>query len=86
MPDLSKFAVNCFTKFYKGCNHSAESCKSSRRSKVVNVENMVSPTTLQRASLRIDKDPPSESVGVLGRPKKFKAEVKEELFIAKTFN
>ena len=43
---------------------------------------MVSPTTLQRASSRIDKEPPLKSVGALGRPKKFKVEVREELFTA----
>ena len=77
-----KICSNCFTKLYNGYNHSAESCKSSR-SKIVYVENMVRPTTLQRASSRIDKDPPSESVGAaLGRQKKFKEEVRTELFTA----
>ena len=32
-----KICSNCFAKIYKGCSHSAESCRYSRRNNVVNI-------------------------------------------------
>ena len=56
-PDNMKICSICFTKIYRGCNHSAAQCQQSRRIKVVNIMEITSPTTLQRAASRDRKCP-----------------------------
>ena len=51
-PDNMKICSICFTNLYRGCNHSAAQCQPSRRIKVVNIMEITSLTTLQRAASR----------------------------------
>ena len=78
-PDhVVKICSNCFEKIYRGSGHSAEQCKrASRRTKVANIQDLTSPTTLKRASLRVEK----ETATPLGRPRKI-AKVKKNLLSA----
>ena len=62
-PDhVVKICSNCFEKIYRGSGHSAEQCKrASRRTKVANIQDLTSPTTLKRASLRVEKETATHS-------------------------
>ena len=68
-PDQIKICANCFTKIYRGCNHSAVQCQQSRRSKVANIMEIMSPTSLQRATSRVNREISDVPVTPLGRPK-----------------
>ena len=68
--EVYKICGNCYSKIYRGCNHSAKMC-SSRRSKVYNAEKLLdSPTTKERVASRIFDDSPSTSLSTLGNAKK----------------
>ena len=67
-PEIIKICANCFTKIYRGCNHSAGQCQQPRRSKVSNIMEITSPTTLQRASSCVNRESSDVPVTPLGRP------------------
>ena len=68
-----KVCSNCFAKIYRGCDHSANSCEHSRRSKVYNLEKLLdSPkgVTKQRIASRAINSQPSTSLSTLGNTPK----------------
>ena len=77
-PETYKVCGKCFTKLYRGCSHSSFQCYS-RRSKVNNIVDIASPSSLARAASRVDHV--EESGNPLGRPKNSE-EVRKELFTA----
>ena len=78
LPTAARHCSNCFSAIYRGSNHSAESCKISRRSKVDQLLGIASPTTIQRAASRNEKETDLK-ITPLGPPAKLK-KVKKELF------
>lgn len=62
---------NCFTKICRGCSHSVSQLQYSRRVKVVNLMEISSSTTIQRAAFP-EKYLSEVPVTPLGRPKKIR--------------
>ena len=57
-------------KIYRGSNHTAQSCKSSRRAKIDNMEEMVkSPISLERLASRTIKKSLDSTLSTLGSKK-----------------
>ena len=77
-PETFKICGNCFAKIYRGCNHSSEQCKRSRRTKIDGIVDITSPTSLQRAASRVNEHLISTP---LGRPRQV-IDVRKELFSA----
>lgn len=72
---LSKILISAV---YRGSNHSASSCKPSRRSKIDKLAEIASPSSIQRAASRIDLQ-----MTPIGLPTKVK-KVTKELFSAES--
>lgn len=76
-PNYLKICSNCLSTIAKGSNHSASVCKHSKRSKVDKLIQISSPSSLQRAASRDQKN--LQVTSLLGRTKKVE-EVKKTLF------
>ena len=72
-PTPVRHCSHCFAAIYRGSNHSAACCISSRRSKLDRLAEIASPTSIQKAASRI---------GPAAKVKK----VTKELFSAETFS
>ena len=58
---------NCMAKIYRGNNLTAQSCKSSCRAKIDNIEKMVkSPISLERLASRTIKKSSASTLSTLG--------------------
>ena len=69
-----KVCGNCMAKIYRGSNHTAQSCKSSRRAKIDNIEEIVkSPISLERLASRTIMNSSDSTLCTLG-PKKRKVD------------
>ena len=64
-----KNCSNCFSTIAEGSNDTVVQCKNSKRTKVENLVNISSPSTLQRAASR-DRKTSDCPFTPLGRPKK----------------
>ena len=68
--EFFKVCGNCMAKIYRGSNHTAQSCKSSRRAKIDNIEEMVkSPISLERLASRTIKKSSDSTLSTLGSKK-----------------
>ena len=68
--EFFKVCGNCMAKIYRGSNHTAQSCKSSRRAKIDNFEEMVkSRVSLERLASRTIKKSSDSTLSTLGSKK-----------------
>ena len=70
LQEFCKVCGNCMAKIYHGSKHTAESCKSSCRPKIDNIEEIVkSPISLERLASRTIKKSSDSTLSTLGSKK-----------------
>ena len=68
--EFFKVCGNYMAKIYRGSNHTAQSCRSSRQAKIDNIEEMVkSPISLERLASRTIRKSSDSTLSTLGSKK-----------------